>query len=56
MTAYALHPEPFGDIDEIRAYIADRMVTEIFDAVRALVPFPLRILPPPPSHLASPSV
>ena len=47
MTGYILHPEAFNDIDEIRAYIADdnpnaadRMVTEIFDAIRALVPFP----------------
>jgi toxin ParE1/3/4 len=47
MTGYALHPEAFSDIDEIREYIADdnpdaadRMVTEIFDGIRALVPFP----------------
>ena len=47
MSSYALHPEAFDDIDEIRAYIAahnpdaaDRMVTEIFDGIRALVPFP----------------
>ena len=45
--AYALHPEAFDDIDEIREYIgadspdaADRMVTEVFDGIRALVPFP----------------
>ncbi len=45
--SYSLHPEAFGDIDEIREYIAednpdaaDRMVTEIFDSIRALVPFP----------------
>lgn len=45
--SYALHPEAFNDIDDIRAYIAednpdvaDRIVTEIFDGIRALVPFP----------------
>ena len=45
--SYALHPEAFNDIDEIRAYIAednpdaaDRMVTEIFDSIRGLVSFP----------------
>lgn len=47
MSGYALHPKAFNDIDEIRAYIAedspdaaDRVVTELFDAIRALVPFP----------------
>jgi plasmid stabilization system protein ParE len=63
MTAYALHPEALGDIDEIRAYIAernpdaaDRMVTEIFEAVRALVP-PCRVTAAPNlTSLASPSV
>ena len=45
--SYALHPEALNDIDDIRAYIAednpdvaDRIVTEIFDGIRALVPFP----------------
>lgn len=45
--AWALHPEAFHDIDKIREYIAednpdaaDRMVTEIFDSIRTLVPFP----------------
>ena len=44
---YALHPEAFTDLDEIRAYIArddpdaaNRVITEIFDRIRALVPFP----------------
>jgi len=44
---YALHPEAYNDIDEIREYIADdnpdaadRVVTEIFDSIRALVLFP----------------
>jgi toxin ParE1/3/4 len=47
MTGYTLHPEAYIDIDEIREYIAeenpdaaDRMVTEIFDSIRALVSFP----------------
>jgi plasmid stabilization system protein ParE len=47
VTGYALHPEAFNDIDEIRAYIADdnpdaadRMVTEVFDSIRTLVLFP----------------
>lgn len=47
MSDYALHPEAYADIDEIREYIAadnpnaaDRVVTEIFDAVRMLVKFP----------------
>jgi plasmid stabilization system protein ParE len=47
MSGYALHPEAFADLDEIRAYIAednqdaaDRVRTEIFDAIRGLVPFP----------------
>jgi len=47
VTGYALHPEAFNDIDRVREYIADdnpdaadRMVTEIFDGIRALVHFP----------------
>ena len=47
MTGYALHPEAFADLDDIREYIAedspdaaDRVITEIFDGIRALVPFP----------------
>jgi toxin ParE1/3/4 len=47
MTGYALHPEAFTDLDSIREYIAednpdaaDRVITEIFDGIRALVPFP----------------
>ena len=43
----ALHPEAFTDLDDIHSYIAkdsldaaDRVITEIFDAIRALVPFP----------------
>jgi plasmid stabilization system protein ParE len=50
MTGYALHPEAYNDIDDIREHIADnnpdaadRMVTEIFDSIRALVPFPIRV-------------
>jgi toxin ParE1/3/4 len=47
MSGYALHPEAFTDLDNIRDYIArdnadaaDRVMKEIFDAFRALVPFP----------------
>jgi len=47
MTGFRLHPEAFNDIDEIRAHIAeddpdaaDRVVTAIFDRIRALVEFP----------------
>ena len=47
MTDHALHPEAHDDLDDIRGYIAqhnpdaaDRAITEIFDAIRALVPFP----------------
>jgi toxin ParE1/3/4 len=47
MTGYDLHPEARLDIDEIWEFIgsdnldaADRLVTEIFRAVRALVRFP----------------
>ena len=47
MSGYALHPEAYVDLDEIRAYIAenspdaaDRIVIEIFDSIRSLVHFP----------------
>jgi len=47
MSGFTLHPEAFNDIDEIREYIAednpdaaDRVVTEIFDKIRALGEFP----------------
>lgn len=47
MSGYALHPEAFIDIDGIREHIADddadaadRVITEIFDGIRALVAFP----------------
>jgi toxin ParE1/3/4 len=47
MTGYALHPEALIDLDDIREYVAehnpdaaDRLITEIFDAIRALVAFP----------------
>jgi len=46
-SGYALHPEAFADFDDIRDYIAqgspdaaDRVMSEIFDGIRALVPFP----------------
>lgn len=44
---YGLHPEAYADLDDIRGYIAqdrpdaaDRIISEIFDAIRGLVPFP----------------
>jgi plasmid stabilization system protein ParE len=47
MSGYTLHSEAFEDIDEIRAYVAegdpdaaDRVVTAIFDRIRALVELP----------------
>jgi plasmid stabilization system protein ParE len=47
MTGFALHPEALIDVDDIRKYIADdspdaadRVITEIFDGIGALVPFP----------------
>jgi toxin ParE1/3/4 len=47
MNGYALHPEAFIDLDNIREYIAednpdaaDRVISEIFDGIRALVARP----------------
>jgi plasmid stabilization system protein ParE len=47
MIGYDFHPEARLDIDEIWEFVgadnldaADRLMTEIFVAVRALVPFP----------------
>ena len=44
---YALHPEAFADLDDIRDYIAqknpdaaDRVMSEISHTIRGLVPFP----------------
>ena len=46
-SGYALHAEAFADLDDIRDYIAqenpdaaDRVISEIFDTIRGLVPFP----------------
>ena len=46
-SGYALHPEAFADLDDIRHYIAqenpdaaDRVMSEIFETIRGLVPFP----------------
>ena len=46
-SGYALHPEAFADLDDIRGYIAlenpdatDRVMSEIFDAIREVVRFP----------------
>jgi toxin ParE1/3/4 len=47
MSGYALHPEAFIDLDDIREHIAednpdaaDRVMAEIFDGIRDLVAFP----------------
>ena len=46
-SGYALHLEAFADLDDIRHYVAqqnpeaaDRVMSDIFDAIRGLVPFP----------------
>jgi len=46
-SGYALHPEAFADLDDIRDYIAhenpdaaERVMAEIFATIRGLVPFP----------------
>jgi len=46
-SGYALHPEAFADLDNIRNSIAQenpdaagRVISEIFDTIRGLVPFP----------------
>lgn len=46
-SGYALHPLAFADLDDIRSHIAqespdaaDRVLSEIFDSIRGLVPFP----------------
>ena len=63
MIGYALHPEALIDLDEIREHIAedspdaaDRVITEIFDGIRAVVPFPIRVTVAPtslPAHCGS---
>ena len=47
MTGYDFHPEARLDLDEIWEFIhsdnldsADRVIAEVFDAIRALVPVP----------------
>ncbi len=47
MSGFVLHPEALTDLDEIWEYIAadnpgaaDGVLEEIFEAIRALVPFP----------------
>ena len=49
MTGFALHPEAYTDLDEIREFIAEdnpgaarRVILDIYDAIRALEPFPHR--------------
>jgi plasmid stabilization system protein ParE len=55
-SGYALHPEALADLDEIRDYIAqadtdaaDRVMLELFDMLRSLVPFPNQGQWPPPA-------
>jgi plasmid stabilization system protein ParE len=47
MSGFALHPAALADLEEIWEFIAansldaaDRVLVEIFEAIRALVPFP----------------
>jgi plasmid stabilization system protein ParE len=47
MSGFVLHPEALKDLDDIWEYIAadnvgaaDRVLEEIYEAIRALVPFP----------------
>ena len=47
MSGFVLHPEALADLDEIWEYIAadnpgaaDGVLEEIYEAIRALVPFP----------------
>lgn len=47
MAGFEIHPEAFADLDEIRAHIAeespdaaDRLVDELFGAMRQLAEFP----------------
>lgn len=47
MSGYKLHPDAYNDLDDIRGYIAadnpdaaDRVIIEIFDAIRNLVSLP----------------
>jgi toxin ParE1/3/4 len=47
MTGYALHPDAFADLEEIREFIAqhnpdaaERIIAEIFEEFRSLARFP----------------
>lgn len=47
MSGFVLHPEALADLEEIWEYIgadnldaADRVLEEIYEAIRAVVPFP----------------
>ena len=47
MIGYRLHPEAYADLDEIWEFIAsdsldaaDRVIEEVYDTIRRLVPFP----------------
>jgi toxin ParE1/3/4 len=48
MSGFVLHPDALADLSEIWEFIAadnpsaaDRVIEEIYEAIRALVPFPL---------------
>ncbi len=47
MSGYVFHPEAYADLDDIWEFIAednpnaaDRVLAEIFESIRGLVPFP----------------
>jgi plasmid stabilization system protein ParE len=47
MSGFVLHPQAYGDLDEIWEYVAadnldaaDRVREEIYEAIQSLVPFP----------------
>ena len=49
MSGFAFHPDALDDLNEVWDFIAadnidaaDRLTLEIFDSIRALVPFPLQ--------------
>jgi plasmid stabilization system protein ParE len=55
MSGFVLHPEALTDLDEIWEYIAadnpgaaDGILEEIYEAIRALVPFPQQGMRHPP--------
>jgi len=54
MSGFVLHPDAFLDLDDIWEFIAadnlnaaDRVLEEIHETIRALVPFPQQVIPVP---------